>query len=124
VSQYFQVGDRVLWNPATGVAQVFLRSAESLAVLVDLPSGLGPMNADECEIDMAVFEAFVDALIRRYVQSNHVVLRSLMQGFIATAVVLVERGNGDLPALEASSADPDLRFLTELSRRHEAAMVR
>ncbi|MCW2914968.1 MAG: hypothetical protein JWN52_3036 [Actinomycetia bacterium] len=102
---------------------MFLRSAESLAVLVELPSGLGPMDADECEIDMVVFEAFVDALVRRYVRSNHVVLRSLMQGFIATAVVLVERGEGRVPALEASSADSGLGQLAELSRRHEAAMV-
>jgi hypothetical protein len=122
MSQYFQVGQRVLWNPATGVAQVFLRAAESFAALTGLPSGLGPMQADECEIDMEVFSTFVDALIRRYARSNHVILRSLMEGFTATAIVLANRGGGRLPALETPN-DPAITALTELSRHHDRAMV-
>ncbi|NDU77849.1 hypothetical protein GWI34_35350 [Actinomadura sp. DSM 109109] len=119
MSQYFQIGERVLWNPATGVAQVFLRAAESFAALTGLPSGLGPMEEDECEIDIEVFSAFVDALVRRYARSNHVILRSLMEGFTATAIVLVERGGGRLPA----SHDPGAAALVELSRQHDRAMV-
>ncbi|MEV5575979.1 DUF6086 family protein [Spirillospora sp. NPDC052269] len=122
MSQYFQIDERVLWNPATGVAQVFLRAAESFSTLTRLPSGLGPMQADECEIDLEVFSAFVDALVRRYMRSNHVVLRSLMEGFLATAIVLVDRGGGQLPALK-SSDDPDVAALTELSQRHNGAMA-
>ncbi|MEU9844057.1 DUF6086 family protein [Actinomadura sp. NPDC048032] len=122
MSQFFQIGERVLWNPATGVAQVFLRAAESFAALTDLPTGLGPMDADECEIDIDVFSAFVDTLIDRYTRSNHVILRSLMQGFTATAIVLVTRGGGHLPALQ-SSDNPDIASLKELSRHHDRAMV-
>ncbi|MGW3769590.1 DUF6086 family protein [Actinomadura verrucosospora] len=122
MSQFFQIGERVLWNPATGVAQVFLRAAESFATLTDLPTGLGPMEADECEIDIDVFSAFVDTLIDRYTRSNHVILRSLMQGFTATAIVLVTRGGGHLPALQ-SSDNPDIASLKELSQHHDRAMV-
>ncbi|MGC4959366.1 DUF6086 family protein [Actinomadura citrea] len=122
MSQYFQIGERVLWNPATGVAQVFLRAAESLATLTGLPPGLGPMQADECEIDLEVFSTFVDTLIDRYARSNHVILRSLMEGFTATAIVLVDRGGGQLPALESSN-DPSITALVELSRRHHVAIV-
>ncbi|MGP3921281.1 DUF6086 family protein [Nonomuraea sp. 10N515B] len=49
MSQYFQVGDQVLWNPSNGVAGLFMRSAEALAPETGLPTGLGPMESDECE---------------------------------------------------------------------------
>ncbi|MER6945083.1 DUF6086 family protein [Nonomuraea sp. NPDC000554] len=123
MSQYFQVGERVLWNPATGVARVFVSSAEAFADLVALPTGVGSVIADEYEIDLAVFGTLVDTLVHRYANSNHMILRSLMEGFLATALVLVHRGNGLLPALEALKDHPDVRHLTELSKRHAAAMA-
>ncbi|MGW0810428.1 DUF6086 family protein [Nonomuraea sp. NPDC002799] len=43
MSQYFRVGDQVLWNPSTRVAGLFLRSAEALAPETGLPTGLGLM---------------------------------------------------------------------------------
>ncbi|MFJ8914201.1 DUF6086 family protein [Amycolatopsis sp. NPDC102389] len=111
MSQYFQVGDRVLWNPSNGVSQLFLRSAEALAPVVDLPTGIGAMVSDECEIDMKVFEVFVNALVQRYRQSTHPILRSLMEGFVATALVMVERGRGSVPALDAEPG-PDVRDIS------------
>ncbi|MEV5708625.1 DUF6086 family protein [Actinoallomurus sp. NPDC052274] len=93
---YFQVDDRVLWNPSNGVARVFVRTAEVLVPEAELPTGLGPMVEDECQVDMAAFTAFVRALIGRYEASNHRILRSLMEDFIAVALVLVERGGGTL----------------------------
>jgi hypothetical protein len=114
MSQYFQTGDQVLWNPSTGVARVFLRTAEALSLESGVPSGIGPMVDDESEIDMPSFEVFVSALVIRYQQSRHPVLRSLIEGFIATALVLVERGGGELPDREET--------LAELCRRHALAM--
>jgi hypothetical protein len=124
MSQYFQADGRILWNPSTAVSQVFLHAAESFARLVDRPSGLGPMLADECEIDLRTFAGFTDSLIREYVHSNHVILRSLMQGFLATAMALVERGGGQLPAAQSHSEDLDIRTLQELSHRIKKAMPR
>ncbi|WP_043635494.1 DUF6086 family protein [Nonomuraea candida] len=95
MSQYYQVGDHVLWNPSNGVSALFLRSAQALAPEAGLPTGLGPMRDDECQIDLKVFTAFVSALVDRYERSNHPVLHALMEGFIATALVLVERGGGE-----------------------------
>ncbi|WP_431904792.1 DUF6086 family protein [Nonomuraea sp. bgisy101] len=102
MSQYFQVGDQVLWNASSGVAGLFMRSAEALSPETGLPTGLGPMESDECEIDLAAFTAFVSALIERYERSNHPILHSLMEGFIATALVLLERGGAELPEFDAN----------------------
>ena len=124
MSQYFQAGGRILWNPSTAVSRVFLNAAESFAGLVGRPSGLGPMLADECEIDLQTFAGFTDSLISEYTHSNHVILRSLMEGYLATAIALVQRGGGQLPAAQSRSEDPDIAALQELSHRLEKAMPR
>lgn len=124
MSQYFQAGGRILWNPSTAVSRVFLNAAESFAGLVDRPSGLRPVLADECEIDLQAFVAFTDSLISKYTHSNHAILRSLMEGFLATAIALVQRGGGELPAAQSRREDPDVAALLELSHRLEKAMPR
>jgi hypothetical protein len=110
VSQYFKVGGTTVWNPSNGVGRLFVRSAEALAPVVDLPTGIRlghPGDPDEWVIDMPDFEAFADALVDRYQRSTHLILRSLMEGFIATALVLVERGGGHVPSLDTDRG-PDL----------------
>ncbi|NJP96813.1 hypothetical protein HCN51_46580 [Nonomuraea sp. FMUSA5-5] len=92
MSQYYQVGEHVLWNPSNGVSALFLRTAQALAPETGLPTGLGPMESDECQIDLPAFTAFVGALVDRYERANHPILHALMEGFIATALVLVQRG--------------------------------
>lgn len=98
MSQYFYVGDEVVWNPSNDVGRLFLRSAQALAPDVELGIGISPAdhiaNADVWAIDLPVFKAFVDALVDRYQSSSHVILRSLIEGFIATALVMIERGGG------------------------------
>lgn len=102
MSQYFKVGDQVLWNPSNGVAGLFMRSAEALAPETGLSTGLSPMEGDECQIAPAAFAAFVSALVERYELSNHRILHSLMEGFIATALVLVQRSGVELPVSDAN----------------------
>jgi hypothetical protein len=102
VSQNFKVGGATVWNPSNDVGRLFVRSADALAPAVGLPTGISqahPGDPDEWAVDMPLFEAFVDALTDRYQRSTHLILRSLMEGFIATALVLVERGGGSTPSL-------------------------
>lgn len=108
VSQYFLVGDTVLWNPSTGVARLFVRSAEALASAVELPTGVGAEFNDEYEIDIVTFTAFVDALVRLYSSSTHLILRTLIEGVAAVGVVMVERAGGSVTGLtkRPSTIDP------------------
>jgi hypothetical protein len=64
------------------------------------------MIADEHEIDAEAFAAFVDALTQQYLSSSHAILRSLLEGFLATALVLVQRSGRDLPSLRRTVPDP------------------
>jgi hypothetical protein len=104
VSQYFQVGDLILWNPASGIAELFFRAGEAIAPTVGVPTGIAPVVSDEYQIDL---DTFTDALVHRYLSSSHTILSSLLEGFIAIAVVLVERAGRSVPALaETPTLDP------------------
>lgn len=137
VSQYFRVGDLVLWNPASRVAELFFRTSEAIAPTVELPTGIAPVVADEYEIDLDTFTAFADALVHRYLSSSHTILRSLLEGFTATALVMIERAGRSVPALAATpTLDPrdlqvgpagisplgDAERLRALAEEHERAM--
>ena len=100
MSQYFGVGDVTLWNPSHSVALLFARTVEAMVPLADQPSGVTDLHGDEYQVDPALFAAFVDTLVRRYLGPSHPVLRTLMQGFLATALVLVERAGGTVAALD------------------------
>jgi hypothetical protein len=45
VSRYFWHGDQLLWNPSNQVGVLFIRTAETLAAVEELPTGIGPMRA-------------------------------------------------------------------------------
>ena len=75
----------------------FKGEAEVIASAFRVASGLGDIIEDECEVDLPVFEEFLAAAARQYQQTAHPILRSLMTGFLATAMVLAERAGGQLP---------------------------
>jgi hypothetical protein len=124
MSQYFLSGGDVLWNPATRVAGLFVDMAAAHARLLGRPSGLGPMEEDECQVDVPVFAAFTDALVRDYARSNHMIKRSLMAGFVATALAVAELSGGAVPAIEEFADDSAVRRLVEAARENGAAMPR
>ncbi|GGN87837.1 hypothetical protein GCM10010112_70830 [Actinoplanes lobatus] len=99
MSQFFKVDDLTLWNPSNRVAQLFYRSCAAVAPVVGLPPGVVDNCRDEYEVDLDVFVPFVDALVREYRASSHAVLRSLLEGLLPAAMVLVQRAGGELPSL-------------------------
>ncbi|MFG3690971.1 DUF6086 family protein [Micromonospora sp. NPDC047740] len=96
-----------MWNPSNRVAELFVRTSEAVAPLAATPTGIGAMDADDYEVDLDVFVGFVDALVEQYLSSSHAILRSLLEGFLATALVLVDRAGRAVPALHApATLDP------------------
>ncbi|MEU6665375.1 DUF6086 family protein [Streptomyces sp. NPDC046727] len=91
MSQYFEIGDETLWNPATRAAQLFLRQVEVFEAELGLPSGLGPMRNDECKIDPAVLAVFTHALLDRHRRTSHSIILALSEGFVGTVLVLAQR---------------------------------
>ncbi|MEV3921449.1 DUF6086 family protein [Actinomadura coerulea] len=124
MSQYFQNGGEVLWNPATRVAGLFLDMAQAHARLLGVPSGLGPMEEDECQVDVQAFASFTDALVRYYANSSHMILRSLMEGFAATALAVAHSVAEPVAAARELADDPAVRRLVDLAHEYAAAMPR
>ncbi|MFF3855555.1 DUF6086 family protein [Micromonospora sp. NPDC002575] len=138
MSQYFQVGDLVLWNPSNTVAQLFARMTEAMVLVAGCPSGVGPdIGRDEYEIDPDAFAAFVDALIARYLSTDHPILTAMLEGYLPAALVMVQRSSRNVPALrrpiprdnrdvslnrDGFDPDGDRQRLLNLAESHARAM--
>ncbi|MFJ9942594.1 DUF6086 family protein [Streptomyces erythrochromogenes] len=108
MSQYFDLGDETLWNPSNGASRMFRRQVALFEAELELPSGIGPMENDECQIDPVALEVFVNALVARHRRTGHAIILALSEGFTATVVVLAERAGIrlDWARLGAASAAP------------------
>ncbi|MFJ3280128.1 DUF6086 family protein [Streptomyces halstedii] len=105
LSQYYDMGDQTLWNPSNGASRLFMSQVSVYQAELGLPSGIGPMQADECQIDPLLFNEFVDALIAWHRRTSHVVMTALSEGFVATVLVLAERAGIEVNWLPTSSAE-------------------
>ena len=105
MSQYYDVGDETLWNPSNGASRLFLEQLAIFEAEIGLPSGIGPMEADECQVDPAALDVFVNALLAWHRGTRHVVVRALSEGFVVTVLALAERAGVDL-RWEVPSATP------------------
>lgn len=109
MSQYYDMGDETLWNPSTGASRLFLRQVAVFEEELALPSGIGPMAADECRIDPAVLGVFANALLARHRQTQHAVVQALTEGFVLTVLALAERAGVEVhwqPPGPAPAAEP------------------
>ena len=100
MSCVFEANGVTLWNPSNTVARLFKAEAEAVASAFHVPSGLGDIVDDECQVDLGALQAFVAESTKAYQQSVHPILKSLTISVIATAGVLVQRAGGSFPALD------------------------
>lgn len=114
MSQYYDMGDETLWNPSNGASRLFMSQVSVYEAELGMPSGIGPMQADECQIDPIAFKEFVDALLAWHRRTSHAFMAALSEGFVATMLVLAERagiavnwqpaGNGGLKDVQVPAA--------------------
>ncbi|MFJ5834539.1 DUF6086 family protein [Streptomyces sp. NPDC093089] len=105
MSQYYDIGDETLWNPSNGASRLFMSQVDLYQAELGLPSGIGPMDGDECQIDPIVFEEFVDTLLAWHRRTTHRVMIALSEGFVATTLVLAERAGIEVNWQPAGSAE-------------------
>ncbi|MFD8025759.1 DUF6086 family protein [Streptomyces lavendulae] len=91
MSQYFDLGDETLWNPSNGASRMFMRQVAVFEAELELRSGIGPMENDECQISPEIFETFINALLAKHRRTSHAIWLALSEGFVGTALVLAER---------------------------------
>ncbi|GAA2093099.1 DUF6086 family protein [Kitasatospora saccharophila] len=133
MSQYYELNGKTVWNPSMGASGLFLRQVEVFEEVLGLPSGILPMENDETDIDPAAFDAFLHALLTRYRATAHDIIRTLSEGFTATALALALKAGLDVrwaetaptpvpawPALAPphfGSVDELLRHAQDLTRK-------
>lgn len=117
----FDLGDEVLWWPSNLPAHLFKGHAESIAAALKIPSGLGDIIEDECEVDLPAFEEFVAAVSRQYDESTHPIVRAMISSFIPTAQVLVERAGGSYPK---AGSERQEAVWAAMRKEHAASMSR
>ncbi|WP_328839521.1 DUF6086 family protein [Streptomyces europaeiscabiei] len=105
MSQYYDLGDRTLWNPSNGASRLFMSQVTVYQAEVGLPSGIGPMEADECQIDPIAFATFVDALLAWHGKTRHAVMATMSEGFVATVLALAETANIEVSWQAAKRAE-------------------
>lgn len=66
---------------SSGAARLFLLQVALFEAELGVPSGIGPVEDDECRIDPVLFEGFVHALLERHRGARHVVVSALSEGF-------------------------------------------
>ncbi|MEV0529621.1 DUF6086 family protein [Streptomyces sp. NPDC050439] len=131
MSMYFDVGDETLWNPSNGAGRLFLRHVEVFEAELGLPSGIGQGkhwgDPDTLEVDVVAYAAFARGLVDWHCRTGHPVIRTLSEGFVATALALargagieVERPGPGAGADCSAAADA----LDTLAAQVEPAMVR
>ncbi|MFJ4871267.1 DUF6086 family protein [Streptomyces sp. NPDC088757] len=96
VSCFFRVDDQDVWNPSNSVARIFLSTARGISEEFTLPSGLGKIINDECEVNGDEFSAFATELLVRYERSNNKPLKELLEGVIAISLVMLDRAGRDV----------------------------
>ncbi|MFF8955304.1 DUF6086 family protein [Streptomyces sp. NPDC014894] len=91
LSQYYDMGRQTLWNPSNGTSRLFMSRVRDWRAELGLPSGIGPMRADECRLDPVLFKAFAEALLARHRSTGDDVTAGPPEDFVATVLVLAER---------------------------------
>ncbi|MGW6008392.1 DUF6086 family protein [Streptomyces sp. NPDC055210] len=133
MSQYYDMGDRTLWNPSNGASRLFMSQVTVYQAEVGLPSGIGPMEADECQIDPIAFAVFVDALLAWHSETRHAVMATLSEGFVATVLALAETADIEVNWQAAERAeshclktasDPRAKGWTAALRQKSRELVR
>ncbi|MER5312066.1 DUF6086 family protein [Streptomyces sp. NPDC002773] len=115
MSQYYDMGDQTLWNPSNGASRLFMSQVSVYQVELGMQSGIGPMRADECQIDPRVFKEFVDALVAWHRRTSHAVIAALSEGFVATMLVLAERAGIEVNWQPAGLVEGDGRKNVQVS---------
>ncbi|MFD4507715.1 DUF6086 family protein [Streptomyces sp. NPDC058457] len=111
---------RDIWCPNTEVAQAFVGTAEVFAQVFGVTSGVADPVDGVCLVDFRAFGALCAAAVGRFSGTREGILRSLSLGFIATALVLIDRAGHPAPAMPGPDQE---RAWAVLRDQHARAMA-
>ncbi|MFF4607412.1 DUF6086 family protein [Streptomyces sp. NPDC001339] len=93
MSHLLRLGRQTLWNPSNGASRPFTSLVTVYQAEMNLPSGIGLMATDECQIAPIACAAFVDALLAWHSKTRHAVMATLSEGSVAMVLYLAEKAS-------------------------------
>jgi hypothetical protein len=90
-----EAGGVSLWEPSLRVGELFLAQVAALERTVGKPGGVTTRVADEIEIDLVQFRAFLEGLLDLVGTSRSRWLAALVSGPAKVGIVLYEKGTGE-----------------------------
>lgn len=96
-------------EPVERRGALFLRHVEVFEAELGLPSGIGQGkhwgDPDTLEVDVVVYEEFARGLVHWHCRTHHPVIRTLSEGFVATALALARRAGIEVEMPGAGADD-------------------
>ncbi|MFI9787928.1 DUF6086 family protein [Kitasatospora sp. NPDC051984] len=105
MSQCYGIGEETVRNPSNGASRLFISQVSVYQTEMGLQSGIGPMRADEWQIDPDAFKEFGDALLAWHRRTTYEVMAAPSEGFVVTMLVLAERAGIEVNWQSAGSAE-------------------
>jgi len=110
---------RDIWCPSADVAHAFVGAAQVFSGVLGVGSGISDPVDGVCVIDFQDFGALTSAAVHRFGTSHQGILRSLLLGFIATSLVLIDRAGYRAPEMAGPAQE---QAWTALRDTHARAM--
>lgn len=91
MSYIFDIEDETVWSPSLKVGRVYVETATAMGQSIDMSTGLIAEAEDMYDLHVQQFPAFIFELGFGSA-SKHEVYRSMVRGFVAVSLVMMERG--------------------------------
>jgi hypothetical protein len=91
MSYIFDVDDETVWSPSLTVGRIYVETAEAMSQGISVSTGLIAEASDMYELHPQQFPAFVFQIGFGSASKNQV-YTSLVRGFVAVSLVMMERG--------------------------------
>ena len=91
MSYIFDINDETVWSPSLKVGRLYVETAEAMGRSIEVSTGLIAEAEDMYELHVQQFPAFIFEL-GFGATSKHEVYHSMVRGFVAVSLVMMERG--------------------------------
>ncbi|MFI6171675.1 DUF6086 family protein [Nocardia sp. NPDC051052] len=117
MSYVFEIDNETVWSPALRVGDLYVRMLQDVGSVLGAPTGLSSVASDLWKIDIDAFETLVRLMYETYFDSSHQVFHVLIEGVLASSIVILERGGKNIsPATDRERELLDMAFRLSMAR--------
>lgn len=96
MSYPFELDGETVWDAGSQTGQLYVSLARGAAAYLELPCGLTPNEQGSCDIELSLFQPFVERMYSTYSSTRNPVLHGLTRGLLITSLVLLEQAGREI----------------------------